>query len=157
MELAFHKLAFVTVSVLVKVFTITSLLPIHPAPCVLVAISPHKCPVPVLKIILICPSVCIAAWQFVSAFPVFPVFQKLSLIGRSIRVGNRPSSFVSIPHSSVDVSVPVSHLSLPVLSPVLELPIIDVPVPMTHDAFPLKPAVDEVSFVLVKRAVEENT
>merc|ERR1719278_256267 len=28
---------------------------------------------------------------------------------------------------------------------------------MTHDTFSLKPAVDEVSFVLVKRAVEENT
>ena len=90
-----------------------------------------------------------------------------NLIGRSICVGNRSGSFVSVPHTGVDVAIPVGHLSLSVFSPVLELSVKDVSVPMAHYTLPLEPAeschelnsspaIDEVSFVLVQGAIEED-
>ena len=93
----------------------------------------------------------------------------LNLIGRSIGVGDRSCSSISVPHAGVDVAIPVRHLSLPEFSPVLELSIKDVSVPMAHDALPTKPAsgschrwdhsspaVDEVSFVFVQGTIEED-
>ena len=93
----------------------------------------------------------------------------MNLIGRSVCVGDRSCSSISVPHTGVDVAIPVRHLSLPEFSPVLELPVKDVPVPMAHDALPTKPApgschrwdhsspaVDEVSFVFVQGTIEKD-